>query len=241
MNIPVVDMVLRSGWAARTILILLGIFSVITWAVIFNRLYVLGGANKKNRLFLRKYSGGSALTGLEKFDKTLISCPIGALGRKGVDEFRRILKDSGSHTGVRDWSFFLQNQFGIALERIDAVYAAMSRKLDAGLIFLAISASVCPFLGLLGTVWGIMNSFFEIGNQGSASLPVVAPGIAEALIVTLVGLAVAIPAVLFYNYFLHRVERIENEMDEFKNLLYSHVKRDVLSVLYGDKQKKVIE
>jgi biopolymer transport protein TolQ len=94
---------------------------------------------------------------------------------------------------------------------------------------------------LLGTVWGIMNSFFEIGNQGSASLPVVAPGIAEALVVTLVGLAVAIPAVLFYNYFIHRVERIENEVGEFKNILFSHVKRDILSVLYGDKQKKTIE
>lgn len=241
MNIPVVDMVLRSGWAARTILILLGIFSIMTWAVIFNRLYFLGGANKKNRLFLRKYTGSTALPEMEKFDKNLISCPMGMLGMKGVSEYRRILADSHSHTGVRDWSFFLQNQFAIALEQIDAVYSEMSRKLDKGLIFLAISASVCPFLGLLGTVWGIMNSFFEIGNQGSASLPVVAPGIAEALITTLVGLAVAIPAVLFYNYFIHRVERIENEVDEFKNLLYSHVKRDILSVLYGDKQKKTLE
>jgi biopolymer transport protein TolQ len=92
---------------------------------------------------------------------------------------------------------------------------------------------VAPFLGLLGTVWGIMNSFYQIGNQGSASLPVVAPGIAEALIVTMIGLAVAIPAVLFYNYFVHRVELIENEMDEFKNLLLAHLKRDIFNLLYG--------
>jgi biopolymer transport protein TolQ len=241
MNIPVVDMVLRAGWAARTILILLGIFSVMTWAVIFNRLYVLGHANKKNRLFLRKYAGCATMPELEKLDKNLMSCPMGTLGMKGVNEYRRILADSHSHTGVRDWSFFLQNQFTIALEQIDAVYSELSRTLDKGLILLAISASVCPFLGLFGTVWGIMNSFFEIGNQGSASLPVVAPGIAEALITTLVGLAVAIPAVLFYNYFIHRAERIENEVGEFKNLLFSHVKRDILSVLYGDKLKRPLE
>jgi biopolymer transport protein TolQ len=241
MDIPIVDMVLRSGWAARTILILLGIFSVITWAVIFNRLYVLGGANRKNKLYLRKYAGCAVIPEMEKLDKELLSCPMGLVGAKGVDEYKRILKDSSSHTGVRDWSFFLQTQFAITLEQIDSVYSGLSRRLDSGLILLAISASVCPFLGLLGTVWGIMNSFFEIGNQGSASLPVVAPGIAEALVVTLVGLAVAIPAVLFYNYFIHRVERIENEVGEFKNILFSHVKRDILSVLYGDKQKKTIE
>jgi biopolymer transport protein TolQ len=240
MNIPVIDMVMRSGWAARTILILLGIFSVVTWAVIFNRLFYLGGAAKKNRLFLRKYAGSSSVVEIEKYDKAILVGPMGAVGMKGVTEFRRILDDSNSHTGVRDWSFFLQNQFAIALERIDTTYSEMSRNFDRGLILLAISASVCPFLGLLGTVWGIMNSFFEIGNQGSASLPVVAPGIAEALITTLVGLAVAIPAVLFYNYFVHRVERIENEVGEFKNLLFSHVKRDILGTLYGDKQKKTV-
>jgi biopolymer transport protein TolQ len=81
-----------------------------------------------------------------------------------------------------------------------------------------------------------MDSFYEIGNQGSASLPVVAPGIAEALVVTLVGLAVAIPAVLFYNYFVHQVDRVENEMSEYKSLMFSHLKRDILSVLYRDKQ-----
>jgi biopolymer transport protein TolQ len=169
-------------------------------------------------------------------DRTLLGSPIGRLGTKGVGEFKRILDDSTSHTGIRDWPFFMQNQFAIALERIDTAFSEMSRRLDSGLILLAISSSVCPFLGLLGTVWGIMDSFYEIGNQGSASLPVVAPGIAEALVVTLVGLAVAIPAVLFYNYFVHRVDRVENEIDEFKSLMFSHLKRDVLSVLYRDKQ-----
>jgi biopolymer transport protein TolQ len=236
MNIPIVEMILRSGWVARVILIILGVFSVITWAVIFNRFFYLGRASRGNKLFLKKYSGIKALVEIEKMDRTLLGSPIGRLGTKGVGEFKRILDDSASHIGIRDWSFFIQNQFAIALERIDTAFSEMSRRLDSGLILLAISSSVCPFLGLLGTVWGIMDSFYEIGNQGSASLPVVAPGIAEALVVTLVGLAVAIPAVLFYNYFVHRVDRVENEMDEFKSLMFSHLKRDILGVLYRDKQ-----
>jgi biopolymer transport protein ExbB/TolQ len=125
MDIPIVDMVLRSGWAARTILILLGIFSVITWAVIFNRLFVLGGANKKNKLYLRKYAGCAAIPEMEKLDKDFLSCPMGLVGAKGVDEYKRILKDSSSHTGVRDWSFFLQTQFAITLEQIDSVYSGL--------------------------------------------------------------------------------------------------------------------
>jgi biopolymer transport protein TolQ len=235
MDIPIVDMILRSGWIARSILILLAVFSVITWAVIFNRFFYLGNVTKGNRMFLQKYMGIKNLVEIEKVDPKLLKSPLGLLGTKGVVEYRRILDDTSSHSGIRDWSFFIESQFAITLERIETVFADCVKKLDTGLIMLAISASVCPFLGLLGTVWGIMDSFYEIGNQGSASLPVVAPGIAEALVVTLVGLAVAIPAVLFYNYFVHRVDRTENDIDEFKTLLFSHLKREILGVLYRDK------
>jgi biopolymer transport protein TolQ len=217
----------------RLILALLGLFSIMTWAIIFNRMIFLGKASKGNKLFMRKYSGMKALTEIEKLDKKETASPVGVLGRIGIIEYKRILEDSHALTGVRDWSFILQNQFGMALERINTSFSEQVRKLDKGLIYLAISSSVAPFLGLLGTVWGIMNAFYQIGNQGSASLPVVAPGIAEALITTIIGLAVAIPAVLFYNYFVHRVELVENEMDEFKNLLLAHLKRDIFNVLYG--------
>jgi biopolymer transport protein TolQ len=167
--------------------------------------------------------------------KNQIESPLGMVCKIGLAEFRRILKDAHDLTGVKDWSFFLQSQFGMAMERIDTKFSEVLRALDRGIVMLAIASSVAPFLGLLGTVWGIMDSFFEIGNQGSASLPVVAPGIAEALVVTAIGLAVAIPSVLFYNYFVHRVDRIENEMDEFKNMLFSHLKRDIFNTIYSGK------
>ena len=238
MNIPVVDMILRAGWVARLILVILGIFSIVTWAIIINRFLYLREAARGNRFFLRGYQSIVSLTDVEKMDRKQTAGPMGIIGKMGVAEYRRIIDDSHKLTGVRDWSFFLQTQFSMALERINSKVSEIGRKLDSGIIFLAIASSVSPFLGLLGTVWGIMNSFFEIGNQGSASLPVVAPGIAEALIVTIAGLAVAIPAVLFYNYFLHRVDRLENEMDAFKNLLCSHLKRDIFGVLFSEKPGK---
>ncbi len=235
MHIPVLDMIGRSGWFARFILILLGIFSIMTWAIIFNRFAFLGKVKRGNKAFLRGYASVNALVDVDKMGKGQAESPLGLICKTGVAEFRRILKDAHDLTGVKDWSFFLQNQFGMAVERINTKFSEVVRSLDRGIIILAIASSVAPFLGLLGTVWGIMDSFFEIGNQGSASLPVVAPGIAEALVVTAIGLAVAIPAVLFYNYFVHRVDRIENEMDEFKNLLLSHLKRDIFNTLYSGK------
>jgi biopolymer transport protein TolQ len=235
MNIPVVDMILRSGLVARIILVLLGIFSIMTWAVIFNRFAYMGKVKKGNKAFLRAYSNVVSLTDVEKIPKKQGESPMGLLCKMGISEFHRILKDSHDLVGVKDWPFFLQNQFSMALDRINTKFSEEVRKLDRGVVILALACSVAPFLGLLGTIWGIMNSFFEIGNQGSASLPVVAPGIAEALITTTLGLAVAIPAVLFYNYFVHRADRIENEMDEFKNLLTSHLKRDIFNTLYSQK------
>jgi biopolymer transport protein TolQ len=238
MNIPVVDMILRAGWVARLILIILGFFSIMTWAIIINRFLYLREAARGNRSFLRGYQSIVSLTDVEKMDRKQTEGPMGIIGKMGVAEYRRILDDSHKLTGVRDWSFFLQTQFTMAVERINSKVSEIGRKLDRGIILLAIASSVSPFLGLLGTVWGIMNSFFEIGNQGSASLPVVAPGIAEALIVTIAGLAVAIPAVLFYNYFVHRVDSLESEIDAFKNLLFSHLKRDIFGVLFSERPGK---
>ena len=238
MNIPVVDMILRAGWVARLILIILGFFSIMTWAIIINRFLYLREAARGNRSFLRGYQSIVSLTDVEKMDRKQTEGPMGIIGKMGVAEYRRIIDDSHKLTGVRDWSFFLQTQFTMAVERINSKVSEIGRKLDRGIILLAIASSVSPFLGLLGTVWGIMNSFFEIGNQGSASLPVVAPGIAEALIVTIAGLAVAIPAVLFYNYFVHRVDSLESEIDAFKNLLFSHLKRDIFGVLFSERPGK---
>lgn len=239
MDIPVIDMIARSGWAGRIITLLLGLCSLITWAVIFNRYFALNNINSKNRNFRQRYDGLSKLSDIESVDKKVLTAPMGQLGRAAAMEYRRILEDAQSHTGVKDWSFFLQNQFTMASERMESTFLAVTANFDKGVLFLAMISSIAPFLGLLGTVWGIMNSFFEIGNQGSASLPVVAPGIAEALITTIVGLAVAIPSLFFYNYFNHTIERIENQMDEYKDLVMVRLKREIFNLLYTERPGRV--
>lgn len=233
MNIPVIAMIVRSGWVARIILLLLGLFSLITWAVIFNRALYFNKIRVLNKKFRRMFDSMKSFKQIEAMSADFEQCPLGQLGKASLYEYRRIIADAQAHQGVQDWSFYLQNQFFMATEQLKARGANLASRLDYGCFLLAIVSSVAPFLGLLGTVWGIMNSFFEIGNQGSASLPVVAPGIAEALITTIVGLAVAIPSVFFYNMFIHRAERVEDEMDEFSEHLLHRLKRELFNLLYG--------
>jgi biopolymer transport protein TolQ len=102
-------------------------------------------------------------------------------------------------------------------------------RLGKSLSFLATTGSATPFIGLFGTVWGIMSSFQDIGLRGSASLAVVAPGISEALVATAAGLAVAIPAVVFYNHFSNQLEELENEMSRFISDFLNLVERDIIA------------
>jgi biopolymer transport protein TolQ len=130
---------------------------------------------------------------------------------------------------------------GLGGERLDAVHRAMRRstameiaRLERYLPFLATTASATPFIGLFGTVWGIMSAFHGIGQQGSANLAVVAPGISEALIATAMGLAAAIPAVIAYNYFVNRVKHWATEMEGFTMDLLNLVARPVARVARKD-------
>jgi biopolymer transport protein TolQ len=236
MNIPIVDMILRSGPAARIILIILLVLSVVSWAIVFNRLSFLKAVAKGNKKFRARYEQVKKILELERPDGKESTVPLVRIAEKGAQEYRRILTDAQMAGKVNDWSFFMQSQFAMVAEQIESTYGAIVGTFDSGVYFLAIVSSVAPFLGLLGTVWGIMNSFYEIGSQGSASLPVVAPGIAEALVVTLAGLLVAIPALFFYNYFTHRVEHLETETDQFRELLLVRMKREILGSLYSEKR-----
>jgi biopolymer transport protein TolQ len=238
MGTPIFTMIVHSGIAAKAVLLILLIFSLVTWAIIFNRFVFLrrtAGLNKKFRNF---YDKQKRLIDLERTDKAFLDAPMARIGEIGAAEYRRILTDGQSHTGMKDWSFFLQSQFAMATEHIESAFGSIVSTFDRGVFLLAMVSSISPFLGLLGTVWGIMNSFFEIGNQGSASLPVVAPGIAEALVATLAGLAVAIPALFCYNYFNHRAERLETELDQFRELLLVRLKREILENLYAERSPR---
>jgi biopolymer transport protein TolQ len=235
MEIPVLEMITRAGWIARLIVLLLLIASFVTWGIIFNRFIILAQIGKGNNNFKKKYASLARISEIEKLSAKEMQSPLAQLGKIGAGEYRRILDDARTHTGVKDWSFFLQNQFTIASDSLQSGCTALATPLVHGVFMLAMVSSIAPFLGLLGTVWGIMNAFFEIGNQGSASLPVVAPGIAEALITTIMGLAVAIPALFFYNFFNTRAEQIETDMDEFRDALLVRLKRELFNLLYTER------
>jgi biopolymer transport protein TolQ len=241
MGTPLFAMIAHSGWVARFVLFILLIFSLVTWAIIINRLHFLRDISGRNRKFRGQYATVKRLADMENINRSYMGGPLAQIAEAIAGEYRHLAADARSNpvfgSAGKNMSFFLQNQFAISAERIGSAFSTIIATFDKGVFLLAMVSSISPFLGLLGTVWGIMNSFYEIGSQGSASLPVVAPGIAEALVATLAGLAVAIPALFFYNYFNHRTERIETELDEFRELLLARFKREALEDYYPAKQE----
>lgn len=232
----IVSMILDSDGFTVVLLLLLAVFSLASWGIIINRFFSLAKVRKINKIFSKNFDGLSSIGDITKGEEKELKSPMGKLGTVGLEEYNRIRKDAAAHkSAITDWSFYLQNQFYMAQEQLEAESGRLGRKQDWGLYILAVISSAAPFLGLLGTVWGIMNSFYAIGEQGSASLPTVAPGIAAALITTIVGLVVAIPSVIFYNVFLHKVERIQDELDEFNDRFMLRLKKELFNLLYATK------
>ncbi|RPI37426.1 MAG: protein TolQ [Nitrospiraceae bacterium] len=196
MNQSVLQLILQAGYVVKGVLLILLFFSVVSWAIIFYKQRFFSKANKESEKFLQSYRTNKNEADLYKATKSLSLSPI-------ANVFKSVYTDE---TG-RDKS---------EVKRLLRRYETLeSVKLEKYLNFLATTGSTSPFIGLFGTVWGIMNSFHGIGAAGSASLAVVAPGIAEALIATAVGLAAAIPAVIAYNYYLSMSRKMIIDMEDF--------------------------
>ena len=193
------QLILQAGYVVKVVLLILLFFSVVSWAIIFYKYRYLSRANKETDVFLRTYRAGRDLKGLLTAVRSINLSPLA-----------NIFKFTSSENIVD------KAEIKRSLRRFSALESA---KLEKYLSFLATTGSTTPFIGLFGTVWGIMNSFRGIGAAGSASLAVVAPGIAEALIATAAGLATAIPAVIAYNYYLSRARQMIIEMEDFSEEL----------------------
>jgi len=196
MKDSVLQLVLQAGIVVKIVLLILLFFSIVSWAIIIFKQRYFSKANRESEQFLRAYRSNRDPKALFKATKGLTLSPI-------ANVFKSVYSDEGH----RDRS---------EVKRLLRRYETLeSVKLEKYLNFLATTGSTTPFIGLFGTVWGIMNSFHGIGAAGSASLAVVAPGIAEALIATAVGLAAAIPAVIAYNYYLSMSRKMIVEMEDF--------------------------
>ncbi len=191
------------------------IFSVVCWAMIYQRRKVINIAAAELQTFEDKFWSGADLSKL--YSETSVKTDvqgIESLFLAGFKEFARLRKSQ------------INNPQDIVDGTHRAMRVALSREVDnleMHLPFMATVGSISPYIGLFGTVWGIMNSFIAIGAVKQATLQMVAPGIAEALIATAMGLFAAIPAVMAYNRFSHKVEKLENSygnfMDEFSSIL----------------------
>jgi len=196
MNSSVLQLILQAGYIVKGVLIILLFFSIVSWAIIFFKQRYFSKANKESEQFLRAYRVNRDTKSLYQTTKKLSLSPI-------ANVFKSVHTDEIS----RD-----RNEIKRLLRRYETLESV---KLEKYLNFLATTGSTAPFIGLFGTVWGIMNAFHGIGSAGSASLAIVAPGIAEALIATAVGLAAAIPAVIAYNYYLSMARKMIIEMEDF--------------------------
>lgn len=199
MQNSMIQLIFQAGYVVKAVLLLLVFFSVVSWAIIFFKHRYLSRANDETDSFLRIYNAGRDAKGLLSATRTLTISPLANVFRATFSE-----------------KIYEKAEVKRLLRRYGALEAA---KLEKYLNFLATTGSTTPFIGLFGTVWGIMNAFRGIGAAGSASLAVVAPGIAEALITTAAGLAAAIPAVIAYNYYLSRARQMIIEMEDFSEEL----------------------
>ncbi len=223
----ILDLVLHAGLIVKIVLLILLAFSVISWAIIFYKFRLIGKARKESEMFLRLFRRGKRFDAVFNSSKNLLGSPLANIFRAGYIELTTKHEET-SNPDSSDLSSISTDLGGIdnisrALRR---AMASEVTKLEKALTFLATTGSTTPFIGLFGTVWGIMDSFRGIGVTGSASLAVVAPGISEALVATAAGLAAAIPAVVFYNYYLNRIKVLETEMDNFSQEFLNIVERN---------------
>lgn len=217
-DLSILKLITDASLLVQIVMAILILLSVISWALIFIKFRQLKDASAHTRAFEDRFCSGISLKKL--FAELKSSRPHLGLDRiffQGYEEFIRLTQRDGM---VKD---------GVVAAAQRAMRIAESReldKLDYNLSFLATVGSTSPYIGLFGTVWGIMNSFLSIGAQKQATLAVVAPGIAEALIATAIGLFAAIPAVIAYNKFSDSVDRLavsyENFREEFTALLERH-------------------
>ncbi len=204
LQLSIWDLIRASGPLPKAIMGLLLLFSLLSWAVIFSKWNVFRQARIANRQFLRAFRKAAGLEAISIASEQFRSSPLVAVFDFGYSEVDRQLKARGAVTNK------------LALER--TLQLGMSEevtKLERNMNLLATTATVSPFIGLFGTVWGIIDAFQGLAMAGAASLRAVAPGISEALLTTALGLAAAIPASIFYNLFGGAIKEFGARMEDF--------------------------
>ena len=224
-------MIFHAGPVGQLVMLTLLIFSLASWTIVIMKARLFKKVRLDSEDFLETFWTSSNLSEAHEAAAEFEYSPQAAVFVAGFGELQKInkirnRKETSGNIETLDMQLATMDN----LKR--AVRKAESQKLNQlgnNLPFLATTGSATPFIGLFGTVWGIMASFHDIGQRGSASLAVVAPGISEALVATAAGLAVAIPAVIFYNYFSNKLDEVDGETNNFSTDFLNLVERDLLS------------
>jgi len=197
------------------IIVILILFSLLSWTIVFSKTSIFSRAARANKNFLRAFRKASNLQAVAMASEQFSAAPLVAVFDFGYGEIERQMKQRGSV--VNKPAVERSLQLGISEE---------VTKLEMNMSWLATVASVSPFIGLFGTVWGIIDAFASLSTAGSASLRAVGPGISEALITTAIGLAAAIPAAIFYNVFGARIKELGTRMEDFAIEFQNFADRD---------------
>lgn len=230
MQLTITDMILHAGPVGQLVMLLLLFFSIISWSIIFMKARLFRNVRLDSEDFLESFWSAGNLNEANQMAEEFSYSPEASVFSSGFAELKKINKIRSKDGEARPQTLEMQ------LATLDNLKRALRKaedeqvsKLGSLLPFLATTGSATPFIGLFGTVWGIMVSFHDIGQRGSASLAVVAPGISEALVATAAGLAAAIPAVIFFNYFSNKLDHVHYNMQRFSADFMNLVERDLLS------------
>ena len=222
-------MIIDAGPMVKFVMLLLLVFSLVSWTIIIMKHLSYKRARSETDYFLDLFWKSKNLADAYKAAKEMLDSPEASIFILGFNELQKLGRSRVAKQGAEE-------NLEMKLAGMDNLKRALRKaesrqmaRLGRYLSFLATTGSATPFIGLFGTVWGIMTSFQDIGMRGSASLAVVAPGISDALVATAAGLAVAIPSVIFYNYYSNKLAELENNMQGFSSDFLNLVERDLLS------------
>jgi len=229
-QLSITQMILHAGPVGQLVMLLLLLFSIVSWAIIFMKARLFRNIRLDSEDFLEAFWSSNTLSEANQAAEEFTFSPEAAVFSTGFSELKKINKIRNRTEESSPETLEMQLATMDNLKRsIRKAEDQQINKFGSLLPFLATTGSATPFIGLFGTVWGIMVSFHDIGQRGSASLAVVAPGISEALVATAAGLAAAIPAVIFYNYYSNKLSNIHYSIQSFSTDFLNLVERDLLS------------
>ena len=227
------EMIATSSWVAKAVLLILLAMSLISWAIILRKVWVLRRLRARRSRFFHSFERRSSLAEAYQAAITLPPNPLTEVFKAGTRELKLLSQRPAESPADLNPMAAAPAPLAITLLEKESIYMALEREaarqvetLEQGLPFLATTGNVAPFFGLLGTVWGVMDAFLNIGLKGSGNVAVVAPGIAEALVATVAGLAVAIPAVMAYNLFVSEIKVVADDLANFSSELINVIIRE---------------